>query len=314
MDAMDKNTLANYFSGKATPEEEARIMEWAQSSPENYRQYLNERKLWDALLMNSLPDKTKADAAKGKSIRVWKAIGIAASCSLLLALSWIYSDKGWSAGMQTVTVPPGQRVHIMLEDSTSVWLNSRTTLTYPTSYGGDAREVILNGEAYFDVRQDKEKPFIVRTDRYNVTVTGTSFNIYAYHDDAGHFETSLLSGSVNINSLSAPDKTLRLAPDETATEVNGELKVSKTNNPDHFRWREGLICLDDVLFADLMKKFSIYFDIPVRIENPAVLNYRCTGKFRQSDGIEYALRVLQKDLNFEYERKGTENSQIIFIR
>ena len=314
---MIKKNLTNYFEGKATPEEEAQIMDWAEASPENYRQYLNERKLWDALLINALSNKTNTETRKGKSIKLWKAIGIAASFSLFLSLTWILlknNEESLVAGVQTITVPAGQRVHLFLEDSTSVWLNSKTTLSYPSSFGKGSRVVTLNGEAYFDVAKKGDNPFIVKTSKYDITVTGTSFNVYAYKENEELFETSLLSGKVSINNINDSSQEVWLKPHQRAMETDGKLETKTINNPDHFRWKEGLICLDDVPFEDLMKKFSIYYDIPIRIENETVLSYHCTGKFRQSDGIEYALRVLQKDLKFNFERKGTENSQIIFIR
>lgn len=313
---MDKQTLINYFEGKATPDEEARIIEWAEASPDNYRQYLNERKLWDALTVNGFYLKLE-DAPKRNPLSFWKTIGVAASISLILLLFWErYQHKEilLYAGTQTITVPAGQRAHVMLEDSTSIWLNSNTTLTYPKTFSGKKREVTLNGEAFFEVHSDKEIPFIVKTHQYDIEVTGTSFNVYAYEKEGEPFETALLNGAVHIVNVKNRNELIRLSSNQKVTEIGGILRKSEIENPDHFRWREGLICMDDMPFNQLMKRFSIYYDINIRIENPNVKNYRCTGKFRHSDGIEYALRVIQKDLKFTYERLGTDNNETIIIR
>ena len=72
-----------------------------------------------------------------------------------------------------------------------------------------------------------------------------------------------------------------------------------------------MLCLDDVPFAELVKRLSDYYDTPITIENQQVLDYRCTGKFRQIDGLDHALRVLQKDVRFTYERDYTDNHIII---
>jgi transmembrane sensor len=97
---------------------------------------------------------------------------------------------------QTVIVPAGQRVQLVLADGTKVWLNSKTTFTYPAALSADKnREVTLNGEAYFEVKKDAEHPFLVKTNTYDIQVFGTTFNVYAY-DNADYFETSLINGSV----------------------------------------------------------------------------------------------------------------------
>lgn len=310
---MDKQTLISFFSGKATPEEEARIMDWAEASPDNYRQYLNERKLWDALTVNSFD---LIQNPRNKSLLIWKLIGVAASVSLVLLLSWQWyqsQEDHFYSGMQTITVPPGQRVHIMLEDSTSVWLNSNTTFTYSQSFSEGKREVTLDGEAFFDVSHNKDVPFIVKTHRYDIVVTGTKFNVYAYKKENESFQAALLDGAINIIDSKTKNHEAYLIPNQEVKEIGGVLTKFTIDNPDHFRWKEGLICLDDIAFDLLMKKFSIYYDINIDIVNPDVKNYRCTGKFRQSDGIEYALKVIQKDLNFTYERIGSENNVTIII-
>ena len=103
--------------------------------------------------------------------------------------------------MQTITVPAGQRINITLVDGTNVWLNARTSLSYPVKFGKNNRQVVLDGEAYFDVTKDKSKPFIVQTDNYNVEVLGTKFDVNAY-SETGEFETTLMSGSVKVASAS----------------------------------------------------------------------------------------------------------------
>ena len=92
----------------------------------------------------------------------------------------------------------------------------------------------------------------------------------------------------------------------------GKLLKQPITDEARFRWIEGLLCLDDVPFEDLVKRLSAYYDTPIRIWNQQVLDYRCTGKFRQIDGIDHALRVLQKDVHFTYERD--EANQCIIIK
>lgn len=304
---MDKEVLHRYFAGEATEEEEKQIMDWAESSPENYQTYLKERKWWDALLVNSDWRFAPQTEKKKKTVNLWMLSTVAASIALLFALSlWFMPEDQPEEKWQSIWVPPGQRAQVTLDDGTSVWLNSRSTLTYPTSFSSDKRIVKLNGEGYFDVEKDSRHPFIVQTDKYNVEVLGTSFNVLAYADHE-LFETSLLTGSVRVSSPDKNSQSITLQPNEKVSETEGRLQVKPIDNPDHFRWTEGLICLDDERFEDLAKKFSLYFDIKITIQNPKLRDYRCTGKFRHSDGVDYALKVLQAEMKFSYTRDNELN-------
>ena len=111
--------------------------------------------------------------------------------------------------------------------------------------------------------------------------------------------TSLIEGSVNVTK---DDRSITLRPSQMAYLQNGSLRIQEIEDYNIYRWREGLMCFKDKTFAEIMEK----------IENKEVLNYRCSGKFRYSDGISYALRVLQKDVKFKFHRD--ENSDIIHIK
>ncbi|GGJ95577.1 MULTISPECIES: FecR family protein [Parabacteroides] len=308
---MEKELLHKYFRGDTSPQEEKQVMDWAEASAGNYRQYLEERKIWNALLIHYTTSAEKAStfSAQNKSFILWKIGSIAASIALLISLSWIIftANKEEPQSLQAVMVPAGQRVQLVLGDGTKVWLNSKSTFTYPTSFGKNIREVELDGEGYFEVTKNEKAPFIVKTRKYDIKVLGTTFNVSAYQNKLSAFETSLLEGAIDV---STGDQTewISLTPNEKVTEIDGILQKDTINNPEHLRWREGLICLDDEPFENLMRKFAVYYGIDIVINNPNVLKYKCTGKFRQTDGIEYALRVLQKDVKFKYLRNDELNS------
>ena len=133
---------------------------------------------------------------------------------------------------------------------------------------------------------------------------GTTFNVYAY-ENANYFKTSLINGSVEVLS---DHYKINLKPGEVATGTSGSLKKGTISNLDEFRWKDGLLCFDDEPLGTLMEKFSIYYDIHSEVADPGLLSYRCTGKFRHNDGIEYALKVIQKDLNFTFTRNDESNT------
>ena len=212
--------------------------------------------------------------------------------------------------LQTITVPAGQRINITLADGTNVWLNARTTIQYPITFNEKERLVKLDGEAYFDVTKDKSKPFIVQTNNYNVEVLGTKFDVDSY-SETEIFETTLMEGSVRISSLTDANESLMLTPHNKAYLHDGKLRVKPVDDYTPYRWREGLICFKNETFASIMKDFEKYYGLTIQVKNKNVFKYVYTGKFRQTDGIDYALRVLQKDIKFTYQRD--DENQIIYI-
>lgn len=310
---MDKELLYHFFNGQTTLEEELRIRMWMEASPEHKKRFFEERKMFDT--MNLLINEEDLRRRKiGFFHQPWiKELGkIAAVIALTLAISissqHIFSDKELLA-MQKIEVPIGQRVNIELPDGTIVWLNSRSQISYPTTFSKDERKIKLDGEAYFEVIHTSDnKPFIVETAYGSVEVLGTKFNLEAYSESAS-FVTSLLEGSVRVKSQ---DQQLVLRPDQMAYLEDGKLKAETITDYNPYKWREGLIYLKNESFPDIMKEFEKAYGVEIQIKTPKVQNYSCSGKFRQSDGIFYALKVLQKGVDFTFEQN--EDNHIIYIK
>lgn len=311
---MNKELLYNFFLGKTTMQEEIQIRNWMEASPENYKTYLEERKLFDAMLLLADEEKIRSYQKKNFFLTnrwVKEVMKVAAVIAITLAGSYAYNKyapKEELLAMQKITVPAGQRINLELSDGTIIWLNSRSTIQYPASFTGKSRTVQLNGEAYFEVARNTEKPFIVETSKGNVEVLGTKFNLEAYADN-NSFVTSLMEGSVKVTS-GTEERFIK--PDEMAVLERGSLRVTPIEDYNVYRWKEGLICFKDETFVNIMSKFETCYGVTIKIENPKLSNSRYSGKFRQSDGISYALRVLQKDVKFTFERD--EDNPIIYIK
>lgn len=313
---MNKETLYKFFEGNASFEEEVAVKQWMEESTENRQSFLKERKLFDAMLLLGNEKVIKAGKKRYSinlsSLRT-ELIKIAAVIAITLGGSYLYHQYSFEKELMatnTISVPAGQRINMTLTDGTNVWLNARTSLTYPVKFSKKNRQVILDGEAYFEVAKDKTKPFIVQTNKYNVEVLGTKFDVNAY-SETGEFETTLMSGSVRVASTSDPAQKLTLKPNNKVYLQDGELHVSVVDDFNPYRWKEGLICFKDESFTSIMKDFEKYYGLTIQVRNKEVLKYVYTGKFRQTDGIDYALRVLQKDIKFSYQRD--DENQIIYI-
>lgn len=310
---MDKDLLVRFFEGRASLQEEMQIRQWMEASPENNQAFFKERKMFDAMtLLTEEDDNSRSDKLlvfKGGWFR--KLIEIAAVIAITVGITVFYqqsSSKQQMLAMQKIMVPAGQRISLELSDGTVVWLNSRTRIEYPGSFAGDDRKVKLDGEAYFEVAKDAHKPFIVETAKGNIEVLGTKFNVEAYSED-NIFATALMEGSVKVTR---GDTQYKLHPNQMVYLKNGKMHIAPIEDLSLYRWREGLICFKDESFPNIVKKLEKYYGVEISIENSSVANYRCTGKFRQSDGVLYALRVLQKDVNFQFSRD--EDNQIIHIK
>ena len=313
---MNKDILYKFFEGNASFEEEAAVKQWMEESAENRLAFLKERKLFDAMLLlgneEIIKNGKKRFSINLSSLRT-ELIKIAAVVAITLGGSYFYYQSSLEKelmAMQTITVPAGQRINITLVDGTNVWLNARTSLSYPVKFGKNNRQVVLDGEAYFDVTKDKSKPFIVQTDNYNVEVLGTQFDVNAY-SETGEFETTLMSGSVKVASASDSTQKITLKPNNKVFLQDGKLHVTAVDDYNPYRWKEGLICFKNETFTSIMKDFEKYYGLTIQVKNKNVFKYVFTGKFRQTDGIDYALRVLQKDIKFTYQRD--DENQIIYI-
>ncbi|NEW84464.1 MAG: DUF4974 domain-containing protein [Mariniphaga sp.] len=311
---MNTQLLLKYIEGDATDHEKAEITNWLDSDPENMREFLAIRKLNDISIWQESHDVQQVQKSDTKIIRwSWTRITAEAlkiAAVLLVAVvgtRYVYQKpiRIDPVVMQTLHVPAGQRAELTLTDGTKVWLNAKTTLTFPNQFSDQIREVQLDGEGYFDVTSNKSRPFIVKTRKYDVKVWGTEFNLMAY-SGKGIFETSLLEGSVEVLKTGSAQGVL-IQPEQRIFEENNQLVIAPIIHANHFLWKEGIISFDNESFPEMVRKLELYFDLMIEVKNDKILKYRCTGKFRTKDGVEHILKVLQLSNKFSFEIDEKQN-------
>jgi ferric-dicitrate binding protein FerR (iron transport regulator) len=310
---MEKDTLYRYFEGTASLEEAQHIRQWVEASSENERMFMNERKFFDASTLLAQQAAAGSEKRRSRHFLVKEFLKAASVALLVMAASYGYFHIGGeeeAVALQTISVPAGQRVTLLLPDGTKVWLNAHTKLSYPVSFNRHERSMELDGEGYFEVAKDPQRPFIVHTRKGTVTALGTTFCIedYAWKNT---FETTLMEGKVKVTSGNNSAEEILLSPNNKTVWQEGKLSVEQVDDFTHYRWIEGLICFKNNSFMDMMKDFEKYYGVKIRVKNQTILKYAYTGKFRHTDGIDYALRVLQKDIRFKYIRD--DENQIIYI-
>lgn len=304
---MNTEILLKYIDGNATDQEKVSITNWLDSEPEHMKEFLALRKLNDISIWQSRAA-SKAELKPEKKTVGWKLkplyfefLKVAAIMLVAVLVSRLLfpgTQPPDPVVMQTIHVPAGQRAEITLVDGTKVWLNAKTTFTFPNYFSDSSRNVSIDGEGFFDVRSSLSKPFIIKTKKYDVKVWGTKFNLLAY-SEKDFFETSLLEGSVEIMK-SGSSKGVFIRPNEQIHQQGAHLVIAPITDLNHFLWKKGIISFNDESFPELVNKLQLYFDLKIEVKNVHILKYRCTGKFRTKDGVEHILKVLQLSNDFRF--------------
>ncbi len=316
---MNKERLLKYIEGECTENDKVAISNWIDSDPKNLKEFLALRKLYDITIWQESGFSTsKRDSVDHKRIHLWKPVyrevlKIAAVLVLSIIVSGVFFSQfrvGGKNTLQTLHVPAGQRSEITLADGTKVFLNANTTFTFPSSFTGGKREVNLDGEGFFEVSKNKSNPFIVKTNKYDIKVLGTKFNLMAYASSV-NFETSLLEGSVEILKPNKSKGGVILKPDQRIYLEANSLVVAPITDRNHILWKDGILSFDNESFSSMVEKLELYFDLDIEIKNDHLRNYYCTGKFRTKDGIEHILDVLQVRNKFSYSMDEIQNKLTI---
>ncbi len=307
---MHKVILKRFFEGKTSIEDERFVRKWMSESEENIKIFIKERFAYDSILLSDFNNYNTNEKELFIRFTPWVASAVAAFTLLLIVSGlYIFNIKNESIEYNTILVPPGQRINIILADHTNVWLNANSQFKYPTNFSKKERIVYLDGEAYFDVSENKKNYFTVKTNVGDVRATGTKFNVEAYSKN-GAFEASLFEGGIDI--YREDNKLVSLNPNEKCSFSDDKLTVSKIIDTDEYLWIRGLIAFNNKRLDEILLSLEKYYDTEIRVDLNSLPDYTYSGKFRQSDGIDYALRVLQRNIKFNYDRDDESNT--IYIK
>ncbi|MBS0031727.1 FecR family protein [Chitinophaga sp. 22321] len=267
----------------------------------------------------------------------WKhAVSIAAGILVVAAVYWTWQLPQQNSYRNEVVTKTGSKTSVVLPDGTSVVLNACSQLRYDVNkfLEGD-REVMLTGEAFFDVKHDPHHPFIIKAEQVNIKVLGTVFNVKAYKEDAT-VETTLMSGKVEVSfteSGTSKGKVVVLEPEQKLIIDKKNISTSATastgNSNHHFSiapakirpeeqpstapttaWMNDRFEFDKVTFEDLSHDLERWYNVTVRFRNEKYKNEVFTGAFRKQS-MEEVLQALQLMSGFQYEVNSREN--VVYI-
>lgn len=185
----------------------------------------------------------------------------------------------------TLMVPRGKKAQVTLPDGTEVWLNAASSLRYPVAFNGTIREVILNGEAYFDVKQQSEKPFVVRSGEMDVQVLGTAFNVNAYEQT---IFTTLEKGKVKVNSK---NNSITLSPGEQSTcnSAGGVLKKGPVYTRSYTGWKDGELYLEDMSLSRITQQLGRSYDYEFEFADAGLKDIHFTVDMAVPDNLQAVL-------------------------
>ncbi len=208
--------------------------------------------------------------------------------------------------INTLNVPVGGVYQIKLPDGTKVWLNSATSLEFPERFVGEQRVVTLKGEAYFEVTKSK-RPFIVKTNSADITVLGTQFNVSSYDDDE-YFSSTLVEGSIALNSNLKDQSSTILTPGQRAVieKMNPSIDVASVDTQVYTAWKEGKFYFERESLENILVKMSRWYNVDIAIENESLRNETFTGVAYKNKPVDYLLNMISKTTKVNY--KITKNT------
>ncbi|WP_065219128.1 MULTISPECIES: FecR family protein [Butyricimonas] len=198
-----------------------------------------------------------------------------------------------AASLNTYKVPPMYTSRIALPDSTIVYLNSDSEISFPSQFLDSIRQVTIRGEAYFNVAHSKT-PFVVKVNDAEIKVYGTKFNIKAYPEN--NLQAVLVEGSIGIKYQGT--KTM-MVPNELCVinYTDGKIKQETVSTAKYIAWTEGIFMFERDYLQDIVSELSRWYGVKIDIENHDLLSHTLTAFFERTSPIEEIFATIAQTLN-----------------
>jgi transmembrane sensor len=311
-----KNLFKKYYLSLLSPNEFSEVTDFMQDRKNDDTIFNLMKPLWNEQMSESDAEPVtnpalftrikesiwieKQKAAQRKiTIYAW-GLRIAAVLLVALVISNLFflskpDQNNLLVQLQTITTPMGAKSKIVLPDSSIVWLNSGSTLSYPQQFG-ENRPVTLVGEAYFEVSKS-EKPFVVSTNYGDVKVKGTSFNVKAYTDDNA-FETTLEEGVVAFKVKNIENE-VTLQPGEQIEKTAKGFNVKQVETKYFTSWKDGKLLFNREPFPDFIKKLERWYNVKIEYSDPELDKLWYTGTI-EMETISEVMEMISKAAPVKY--------------
>ena len=216
--------------------------------------------------------------------------------------------------------PLGTRTQFYLPDGSSGWLNGGSYLKFPLSFRGKSREVMLRGEAYFEILSDPKKPFVVNGDNFEVVAHGTSFNVRAYPND-DIVTVTLVQGNIDVSGIK-DGRRRKISITESGYMCSYDLntlacKTARVDVDKITAWKDGRLVFRDESFEEVVKKINRWYNVKMIIKDKELESYTYLATF-EDETLDEVLKLLKlsapidyKDLGRKVRKDGTFEKRII---
>lgn len=311
-----KKLIEKYLKGNCTPEEVAAIHEWYNSfeeeqDPADFITFQQQEELKFRLLTNikrnvaSLEFKSKHKNKRKTVSRtlIYLLSGVAAMIILTVGVFFYIQKESSSSDLGDVHVVNMTKTiqKVVLSDGSIVWLNPKSKVIYPQNFTSSLRKIQMQGEAFFEVKPDSRRPFIIFSGNVITRVWGTSFRIRAYENIP--VEVSVLTGKVSVQLQTKEDSELILLPQQTATylKANDLLKkgIEKKTSTMSI-WHKETLTFDNEPIREVIKVLNTQFKVNISTGDEKLLDYVLKADFTDQS-LPSILEMLRKSLNVENE-------------
>ena len=197
----------------------------------------------------------------------------------------------------TLIVPRGGEFSLELADGTRVWLNTESKLRYPVAFTGDERRVEMDGEVYFEVAKNREKPFVVTVNGVDIRVLGTSFNVSAYQEDVVN---TFVTGKVQLKK---GDEQVVLLPNQQAIWSDDKFKVKQVDARNYVLWKEGIFYFEDVDLEMILDDMARWYNVNIFYVNPTLKKMKFSVEIKRYEDINEILRRIEQTKRVKFEIK-----------
>ncbi len=333
-DKIDYRLLKNFTEGRYSFRDFKRISLWFEDSSmrtelesaigehwDEFREDENESRkdlsiIYDQLREQIRLEKPESVSFQRRFIRLYSRIAAILLLPLLIYTVSILLDKNHTPinSWAEIYAPPGARTQFVLPDGSKGWLNSNTQLRYPLNFGQN-RHISLSGEAYFEVRKNKDYPFVVATPNLDVKVTGTIFSVSALRDE-NTTEVILQEGVVEVDNSGIGLKSV-LKPDQKFVfdNLNKKYQTTNLNAVQYNAWKDGLLIFRNEPLDDVFKRLSRWYNVKINISDEQIKRYKYRATFK-NEPIEEVIRLIALTLPIEYriQKRSYDENGVYAVR
>ncbi len=207
----------------------------------------------------------------------------------------------------TLQTPRGGEYNLILSDGTKIWINADSEIKYPVQFNDSARKIYLKGEAYFEVAENKSKPFILTTNNIEISVLGTSFNVMAYFNE-NNIKTTLVEGKIKIGNISEniqESKEIYLNPGHQAVlnRESQQFEVKKVDTEIYTAWKDGKFVFANETLEEIMTRLGRWYDFETEFTDAEIKYYHFSGTLKRYENISEILKMMELTTKIKFEFK-----------